>query len=95
MEFRCENKFYDLPEIHHGDAIRDVLNCAEIMGNEQISQSQPILQLLQQIEYLRLNGDVKCRDGLIRNKIRLSRQAACDPDSLALAPGEFVRIAAG
>ena len=53
------------------------------------------LQVLQQIDDLRLDRDVERRDRLVaHDQLRLDRERARDADALALAAGEFVRIAA-
>ncbi len=50
-----------------------------------------ITQIGEQIDDLRLDGDIQCGDGLIgNNKIRVENQCAGNTDSLALSPGEFM-----
>ena len=52
------------------------------------------LQVEQQVQHLRLHGDVERRDRLVGDdELRLEGERAGDADALALAAGEFVRIA--
>jgi hypothetical protein len=54
------------------------------------------LEIDEEVENLRSNRDVERRDGLVANdESRLERQRPGDHDSLALATGDLVRIAAG
>ena len=57
--------FDDLAEVHHGDAVAHVAHHTEIVGNEDVGQTAPLLNISQQIEDLRLDRDVERRDGLI------------------------------
>ena len=53
-----------------------------------------LLQVLQQIDDLRLHGDVERGDRLVEHEeLRIRRQRARDADALPLPAGEFVRIA--
>ena len=66
----------------------------EVVGDEQVRQAEVALQILQQIEDLRLDGHVERRHGLVADdEARLERERARDPDALSLAAGEFVRKA--
>ena len=58
-------RFHDLAHVHDQDVVADVLDHPEIVGNEQIGQPQILLQILKEVEYLRLYGGVQCRDRLI------------------------------
>jgi len=86
---------HDAAEIHYGDAAADVLDYRQIVRDEQISEAEFLLQVLEQIDDLRLDRHVERRDGFVaHDQLRLDRERARDPDALALAAGEFVRIAA-
>ena len=85
----------DAAEIHHGDAVGDVLHHREIVGDEDVGEAEPLLQVAQQVEDLRADRDVERRHRLVADdQLRLDRERAGDRDALALAAGEFVRIAA-
>ena len=60
--------FDDTAEIHHGDLIRQVLDNAQIVGDEKIRQPQVGLELGQEVEDLRLYGDVQRAGGLVADE---------------------------
>ena len=81
-------------QIHHSHSITEVTYGGQIMGNEQVGQSQVALQLLEQVEDLSLDRDIQSTDRLIRhNQLGLESERSGDADSLTLATREFVRIA--
>ena len=81
-------EFNDFADIHDGDAVGDVLNDAEVVRDEEISQFQLFLQVLQQVENLRLDRDIKGGDRLIGDdQARVRRQGAGNADALALTAG--------
>ena len=66
------------------------------MRNEQIGRAELLLQVLHQVDHLRLDRDVQCGDRLIcDDELGLHDQRAGDADALALAAGELVGIAIG
>ena len=84
----------DAAEIHHGDAVGDVLHHREIVRDEDVGEAEPPLQVAQQVEHLRADRHVERRDRLVaHDQLRLDRERARDHDALALPAGEFVRIA--
>ena len=67
---------------------------AEIVRDEQHRQAEPVLQIEQQVDDLRLHGDVERRHRLVgHHQRRIERQRARDADALALAAAEGVRKA--
>ena len=53
-----------------------------------------LLQIVQQVDDLRLNGHVQRGNRLVADdELGVERQGACDADALALSAGELVRIA--
>lgn len=89
---RC--RFDDPTQIHDQYAIRDMLNDAQIMTDEQISQIELFSEIHEEVENLRLYGDVKRRHGLIADEeFRPDRQGAGNAYPLALTAGKLVRIA--
>ena len=64
------------------------------MRDEQDREAEPLLQVLQEGQDLRLHGDVERRDRLVGDEhLGFERERAGDADALALAAGEFVRVA--
>ena len=69
---------------HHG----------QVMADEQDRQAHLLLQVQQQVDDLRLDRHIERRGRLIRHQHRRPQdQGAGDGDALALAAGQFVRIA--
>ena len=83
-------------EIHDRHSMADMFDDAQVVGDEQISQMHLLLQLLQQIDDLRLNRNIEGRHRLIADdKLGTDRQGAGDADALALAAAEFMRDSGG
>src|SRR4029077_1456190 len=71
---------------HHRQVVRD----------EQVRQLELFLQVLEQVDDLRLDRDVQSRNRLIANDERRgNRQSTSDADALALTPRKLVRIPVG
>src|SRR3990172_1091709 len=87
---------YYLARIHHRYTVADVAHRREVVRDEEVGQPKPVLQLLQQVDDLRLDGDVEGRERLITDEeLRLHRQGPSDGDALPLSAGELVWVAAG
>ena len=78
---------FDNPaEVHHGDAVADVADHRQVVGDEQIGQAQALLQFDKHFDDLGLDRHVQGRDGLVADdQAGLQRQGAGDADALALA----------
>ena len=63
------------------------------MGDEEVGEPELCLEVLEQVDDLRLDGHVQRRDGLVRDdELRAHRERARDADALALTAGELVRV---
>ena len=83
----------DAAEIHHRDAMADVLDDREVVRDEEIGQAELRLQIHEQVDDLRLHRHVERRDRLVADDhLGLDGERARDPEALALSAGEFVRI---
>ena len=83
----------DFSLIHHGDAVGDVVDDAKVMGDENHRQPEVFLERGDEIEDLRLDGDIECGDRFVGDdELRFRGERAGDGDALALAAGEFVRM---
>src|SRR6266478_5992133 len=84
----------DATEIHDRNALADMLDDRQIMGNKEISETEFLLQVLQQIDDLGLDRHIQCRYRFIADdQFRLDGERARDTDALALTAGKLVRIA--
>src|SRR5258708_20170158 len=64
------------------------------MRDEDVSEAELLLQVLEEIEDLGLDGDVERRHRLIeKEQLRLQRQCPGDPDALPLPARKAVRVA--
>ena len=62
------------------------------MRDEEVRQFQSLLQIVEQIQNLRLHRHVERGGRLVQNdEARIQRERARDADALALSAGEFVR----
>jgi len=83
----------DIPEIHDSDAIRDVPDHRQVVGNEDVGQLELVLKILHQVHDLGLDGHVQRADRLIGDdNLGIRRQRPRNADALALASGKFVRV---
>ena len=83
----------DAAAAHHGDLVGDVVDDGEIVRNEEVREPELGLQVLQQVQDLRLDRDVERGYGLVaEHEIGLERERAGDADALALPARKAVRI---
>ena len=76
----------DTAEIHHRDPARDVAHDAEIVRDEQIGQPELGLEVLQEVENLRLDRNIQRRDRFVADdEARVERQRPGDAHALSLA----------
>ena len=81
-------------EIHDGDAVGDVLDHRQVVADEEVGDAELALEVLQQVDHLGAHRHVERRHRLVADdELGAERQRAGDADALALAAGEFVRIA--
>src|SRR5690606_26401761 len=72
---------------------RDVFDDLQVVSDEKIGQPQLFLQILHEIDDLRLDRHVQGRNRFVaNNKLRLDRQSSGDANSLTLPARELVRI---
>ena len=78
-------QFHNVPEVHDADPVGDVFHNGHIVGNEKVSQVLLFLEILQEIQYLRLDRNIQCGDCFITDhKPRLNSKRTCDPATLTL-----------
>ena len=92
-QLRALRHFDELAQVHDGHPVADVPHQRQVVRDEQVRQPEPLLQVLQQIDDLRLHRDVQRRHRLVADQqLRLDGQRAGDADALALPAAELVRI---
>jgi hypothetical protein len=95
-EVRSRRHLHDPTEVHDRNPVGDVPHDREVVRDEQIGELELLLQLLEQIDDLRLDGDVERGDRLVRDdEVRVERERSRETDPLALAAGELVWVTAG
>ena len=83
-------------QIHDADAVGNVAHHGQVVGDEQIGQTQLLLHVLQHIDHLGLDGHVQGGDGLVaHDELRPHRQCPGNAHTLLLAAGELMGIAVG
>jgi hypothetical protein len=55
----------DLAQVHDGDAIGEMLDDAEVMGDEQVGETELLLEILQEVDDLCLDRHVERRNRFI------------------------------
>ena len=86
----------DLAQIHHCDAVGNMLDNREAVRNKEIGQAELRLQILKQIDHLCLNRNIKRRNRLVAyDQLGIQRKCTRNADALSLSAGKFVRITVG
>ncbi|EAQ14544.1 hypothetical protein RB2654_17781 [Rhodobacterales bacterium HTCC2654] len=87
-------RFDDLALFHHRDLIGHARDHGKVVGDEEQRHAALIHQFVQQVEDLRLRGDVERGRRFVGDeKLGRKRDGHCDGDALALTAGQFVREA--
>jgi hypothetical protein len=85
--------FDQLASIHHPDIVTHLGDNADVMGNKDHRQTAALLNVLEQIEILCLNGHIKAGGRLIGNEqLWLAGNTDSAHNALAHAPTHLVRI---
>jgi hypothetical protein len=72
----------------------DVAHRGQVVGDQQVAELLPRLEIFEEVHDLGADRHVERRDRLVENdQLRERRQRARQRDALALAAAEFVRIA--
>ena len=92
-QIRSGRRLHNLPGIHHGQAVGDVADDAEIVRDEQHGHAEALLEVEEQFKNLRLNGHVERGRRLVGDEqLRLGSESHRDHDALLHPAGELVRI---
>src|SRR5256885_2454919 len=91
----CVGAFDNFSQVHHQDSLRDVFHHREIVRNKEVSDATLLLQILKEVDDLRLHRNVQRADWLITHyQLRFDGQGSGDADALTLTAAEFMRIPA-
>ena len=94
VQLLCVGHLHYLAHVHHRHAVGDVLDHAQVMGDEYVGQIKVRLQVLQQVQRLRLNGHVEGGYRFVTDdEARIQGQRTGNADALPLAAGKLVGIA--
>lgn len=92
----CRADLHHPTQIKHDNPVADEFDNIEIVADEQHRHAEAVTQVLQQVEDLRLYGNVKRRNRFIGdNELGFNGERARDTDALPLAAREFVRKTVG
>ena len=78
--------FYHLAKVHHSHFVRNILDNGEVMRDEHIRKAEFALEILEEIDYLRLDGDVQRADRLVAHDKFWPRESALAMPILCLLP---------
>ena len=79
--------FNDLTEVHYGNAIGDVFDDAEVVGDEQVGEVEGFLEVFEEVDDLSLYGHVEGGNGFVcDDEFGVERECAGNADALALSP---------
>ena len=88
----CRTGLNDLAVLHHAHAVGDLAHDGQVVGDEQHRHVEAALQALEQLENLRLDGDVEGGGRLVGNQQgRFVGQRHGDHDALPLAARQLMR----
>ena len=84
---------HGMPGVHHGHVVGDGCHHAEVVGDQHEAHLALDLDLGEQPQHLRLDGDVQGGGRLVGDQhLRVQRQGGGDHHALTHAAGELVRI---
>ena len=78
-QFVNRRLFNNAPRVHDSNSIRNLCNNAQIVRYQQHGQVALLAQVIEQLEDLRLNGDVERGCRLVRDQqLRVAGERDCD-----------------
>ena len=89
-------RLHQIAQVQHADAVGDVLDHAQIVGDKEIGAAALLLDVLHEVDHLGLNGHVQRGDALVRDdELRVHDQRPGDAHTLPLSAGKLVGITGG
>jgi hypothetical protein len=77
-------RLHDLAEVHHGHAIGDVPHDGQVMGDEDASEAEALLKVLEEVDDARTHRHAQRRHRLVEDHELFEGQRPGDADPLAL-----------
>jgi hypothetical protein len=94
-EVAGERALDDAAGVHHEHAMAGAGDDSQIMGNENDRETALVQKLAQELEDLRLDGDVESRGGLVGDQeLGIAEEGHGDHDALAHAATELMGVTA-
>lgn len=91
IEVGGRGNFNDISKIHDGDSGGEVFDHAQVVGDEEVGEAELFLEVFEEVDDLRLDGDVEGREGLVADEEFGSEgKGSCNSDALTLPTAEFV-----
>ena len=88
--------FDDVSQVQHANSVGNVLDHAQVVSDKEVCASGMHLNILHEVNDLRLNRNVKGRYAFVgNNQLGFHDERAGDTDALALPAGELMRVAFG
>ena len=85
--------FDDLARVHDDDVIGHIGHDTQVVGDHDDGHAELLLQLLHQLQNLRLDGDVQGGGRLVGDQqLGVGDQGSGDHDALPLAAGKLMRV---
>ena len=86
-------KFHNLAEIHHGNAVAEILDDGQVVCDKQNGKPKVVAQVVKQVDHLCLNGHVQRRNRFVGdNQFRIENYRSRNADTLTLTAAEFVGV---
>lgn len=83
---------HNAAQVHDRNGVAQMFNHGQIVGDEDQGQIILLLESLEQVDHLGLDGHVQSRDRFVAHyQLRVANQTSSQGDALALASGELVR----
>jgi hypothetical protein len=81
----------EFAQVHDANPITHMLDSGQVMADQEIGDAAFSLQIFQEIENLRADGDIEGGHRLVEDHQGwLQHQSPCDSDTLALAAAKLV-----
>ena len=85
--------FDDKAAVHNKEAVAQMLNDSEVMGDEKVGEAVFLLEIMQKINDLRLYTDIKSTDRFVENQHAwFYGESSRDTNSLPLSAAELMGV---